>query len=118
VMSDVLAVAHNSSPVRLPARRLEVSGDGVAPHYLRFIVADKPGIVAAIAGALAKVGANIDSILQHRGHSIGMLPFVVTTEPSLTSTIEQAVAEMAAMDFMLVPPLCMQILVVDDPDGD
>ena len=118
VMSDVLAVAHNSSPVRLPARKMEVSGDGVAPHYLRFVVADKPGIVAAIAGALAKVGANIDSILQHRGHAVGMLPFVVTTEPSLTSTIEKAIAEMEAMDFMLVPPLCLQILVVDDPDSD
>jgi homoserine dehydrogenase len=118
VMSDVLAVAHNSSPVRLPARKAEVSGDGFAPHYLRFVVADKPGIVAAIAGALAKVGANIDSILQHRGHGTESLPFVVTTEPCLTSTIEQAIAEMAAMDFMLVPPLCMQILVVDDPDGD
>jgi len=118
VMSDVLAVAHNSSPVRLPARKVEVSGDSMAPHYLRFVVADRPGIVAAIAGALAKVGANIDSILQHRGHSVGMLPFVVTTEPSLTSTIEKALAEIAAMDFMLVPPVCMQILVVDDPDSD
>jgi len=102
----------------LPARKVEVSGDGVAPHYLRFVVADKPGIVAAIAGALAKVGANIDCILQHHGHGAESLPFVVTTEPCLTSTIEKAVAEMATMDFMIQPPLCMQILVVDDPDGD
>jgi homoserine dehydrogenase len=118
VMSDVLAVAHDSSPVRLPAQKLAVSGDVFAPHYLRFVVADKPGIVAAIAGALAKVGANIDSILQRRGHDNESLPFVVTTEPSLTSTIEKAVAEMAAMDFMIEPPLVMQILVVDDPETD
>jgi homoserine dehydrogenase len=116
VMSDVLAVAHNSSPIRLPARKLEVSGEEFAPHYLRFVVADKPGIVAAIAGALAKVGANIDSILQHRGHGTESLPFVVTTEPCLTSTIEKAIDEMAAMDFMKEPPLCMQILTIDDPD--
>jgi len=118
VMSDVLAVAHDSSPVRLPAVKIAVTGDVLAPYYLRFVVADKPGIVAAIAGALAKVGANIDSILQRRGHGTDSLPFVVTTEPSLTSTIEKAVAEMAAMDFMIEPPLCMQILVVDDPDTD
>ncbi|MDQ2925469.1 MAG: homoserine dehydrogenase, partial [Acidobacteriota bacterium] len=116
VLSDVLAVAHDSSPVRLPARKFVVSGECLAPHYLRFIVADEPGIVAAIAGALAKVGANIDSILQRRGHATESLPFVVTTEPCLTSTIEKAVAEMAAMRFMVEPPLCMQILVVDDTD--
>jgi homoserine dehydrogenase len=118
VMSDVLAVAHDSSPVRLPARRLAVSGDVLAPHYLRLIVGDKPGIIAAIAGALAKFGVNIDSILQRRGYATDRLPFVVTTEPCLTSTIGKAVAEMATLDFMLEPPLCMQILVVDDPATD
>jgi homoserine dehydrogenase len=82
------------------------------------VVEDKPGIVAAIAGALAKAGANIDSILQRRGYATDRLPFVVTTEPSLTSVVEEAVAEMAAMEFMLEPPLCMEILVVDDPDTD
>jgi homoserine dehydrogenase len=118
VMSDVLAVAHNSSSVRLPARKFDVSGDVLAPHYLRLIVADKPGIIAAIAGALAKFGVNIDSILQRRGYATDRLPFVVTTEPGLPSTIENAVAEMATLDFMLEPPLCMQILVVDDPATD
>jgi homoserine dehydrogenase len=116
VMSDVLAVAHDSSPVRLPAVKMRVSGDMLAPRYLRFVVADKPGIVAAIAGSLAKVGVNIDSILQRRGHDVGLLPFVVTTEPCRSSVIEKARAEMAAMDFMLTPPLCLQVLVIDDPD--
>ena len=118
VMSDVRAIAENSVQVRLPAKTMQVVGDVVSPHYLRFIVADRPGIVAAIAGALAKVGANIDSILQHRGFGGDRLPFVVTTEPSLSSKLDLAVAEMATFDFMLEPPLCLQILVVDDKDTD
>jgi predicted amino acid-binding ACT domain protein len=118
VMSDVLAVAQGSYAVRLPAKKMAVSGDEVAPHYLRFIVADEPGIVAAIAGALAKVGVNIDSILQHRGFGGDRLPFVVTTEPSLSSTLAAAVKEMAAMKFMLEPPLCLQMLAVDDRETD
>ena len=118
VLSDVLAIAGGSVQLRPAARAATVSGDIVAPHYLRFVVADKPGIVAAIAGALAKVGANIDALLQHRGHSVGMLPFVVTTEPSPDATIAAAMEEMAAMDFMVVPPLSMPILTVDDPDTD
>jgi homoserine dehydrogenase len=118
VMSDVRAIAEGSVQVRLPAKKMKVVGDVVAPHYLRFVVADRPGIVAAIAGALAKVGANIDSILQHRGFGGDRLPFVVTTEPSMSSWLDEAVKEMAGFDFMLEPPLCLQILVVDDRDTD
>ena len=118
VMSDVRAIAEKSVQVRLPAKKMRVVGDVVAPHYLRFVVADRPGIVAAIAAALAKVGANIDSIVQHRGFGDDRLPFVVTTEPGLSSRLEEAVKEMAGFDFMLEPPLCLQILVVDDRDTD
>jgi homoserine dehydrogenase len=111
-------VAQGSKAVRLPVKKAAVSGDVKAPFYLRFVVADRPGIVAAIAGALAKQHVNIDSILQHRGHQADRLPFVVTTEPCLSSTLDKAVEEMAAMDFMLEAPLCLQILVVDDKDTD
>ena len=118
VMSDVLAVAQGSSAVRLPVEKLAVTGDVKAPHYLRLVVSDRPGIVAAIAGALAKEQINIDSILQHRGHAIDRLPFVVTTEPCLRSTLDRAVATMASMDFMLEAPLVLEILVEEDLERD
>jgi homoserine dehydrogenase len=114
VVSDLLAVAHDSTVVRLPARKRTVTGEFLAPHYLRFVVDDKPGIVSAIAGALAKVGANIDSLLQRPGYPKHKLPFVVTTEPCLTSTIEKAVGSIAKLDCMLERPLCLQILVTED----
>jgi homoserine dehydrogenase len=114
VVSDLLAVAQGCGSVHLPVRRREVTGDFLAPHYLRFVVDDKPGIVSAISGALTKVGANIDSLLQRRGYSKHRLPFVVTTEPCLTSTIEQALASIARMDCMLERPLCLQMLEVED----
>jgi homoserine dehydrogenase len=118
VASDVLAVAQGSSAVRLPVEKLTVTGDVNAPHYLRLVVSDRPGIVAAIAGALAKEQINIDSILQHRGHASDRLPFVVTTEPCLRSTLDRAVAAMASMDFMLEPPLVLEILVEEDRETD
>jgi len=114
VVSDLLAVAQRSVAVELPVRRREVTGEFMAPHYLRFVVDDKPGIVSGIAGTLAKVGANIDSLLQRPGYPKHSLPFVITTEPCLTSTIEKAVAAMAKMDCMLERPLCLQILTIDD----
>jgi homoserine dehydrogenase len=117
VVSDLLAVAQGCKSVQLPVRKRQVTGEFMAPHYLRFVVDDKPGIVSAISGALAKVGANIDSILQRPGYPKHRLPFVVTTEPCLTSTIEAAVAAIARMDSMLERPLCLQILTIEDkPD--
>lgn len=114
VVSDLLAVAQNCGSVELPVRRRAVSSEFVAPHYLRFVVDDKPGIVSSIAGALAKVGANIDSLLQRPGHPKHRLPFVITTEPSLTSTLEKAMTAIARMDCMLERPLCLQILTAED----
>jgi homoserine dehydrogenase len=118
VMSDLLAVAQGARSVQLPVETKAVTGDSVAPHYLRFIVDDKPGIVSAISGALSKVGANIDSLLQRRGYPKHRLPFVVTTEPTLNSTIAEAVESIAAMDCMLVRPLALEMLVVDDKDEE
>ncbi|WP_419804261.1 homoserine dehydrogenase [Terriglobus sp.] len=110
VVSDLLAVAHGSASVSLPVQNRAVSREFVAPHYLRFVVQDKPGIVSAIAGALAQVGANIDSIVQRPGYPKDALPFVVTTEPCSTATIQQAVDTIAKMPTMLEEPLLLQIL--------
>jgi homoserine dehydrogenase len=114
VVSDLLAVAQGCKAVELPVRRREVTGDFLTPHYLRFVVDDKPGIVHGISGALSKVGVNIDSLLQRRGYPKHRLPFVVTTEPCLTSIIERAMASVARMDCMLERPLCLQILEIED----
>jgi len=116
VVSDLLAVSQNSHTVELPIRKKQVTGEFLAPHYLRFVVDDKPGIVSAISGALAKVGANIDSILQRPGYPKHALPFVVTTEPCLTSVIEKALRSIAKMPCMLEKPLSLQILEVADKE--
>ena len=118
VVSDLIAVAQGATSIKLPVSPKRVNSDTVAPHYLRFIVDDKPGIVSAIAGALAKVGANIDSLLQRPGYPKHRLAFVVTTEPCLTSMIDRAVDSIAEMDCMLERPLCLEILVVDDKDEE
>ncbi|MHB1021528.1 MAG: homoserine dehydrogenase [Acidobacteriaceae bacterium] len=116
VVSDILAVAQHCQSVELPIRRRTVTSELYAPHYLRFIVDDRPGIITGISGALAKVGINIDSILQHSGHPKNRLPFVVTVEPCLNATLEKALRAIAKMDFILEKPLCLQILTADDKE--
>ena len=69
VVSDVLSVAaRGRRRAARPRRRRrafhEVSGDFVAPHYVRFTVNDKPGILAQVTTAYARYGINIDGVLQ------------------------------------------------------
>ena len=42
----------------------EVTSDFVNKHYLRFVVKDRPGIIASLATILAHHGVNIDSVRQ------------------------------------------------------
>ena len=41
-----------------------VTSEFVTPYYLRFVVRDRPGIIAAIASALGRHAINIDAVLQ------------------------------------------------------
>src|ERR1700761_2912930 len=105
VISDVLAIAHGGCPVTITSSRAKVGGDFVVPHYIRFVVDDRPGIVAAIAGDLAKQKININAIMQKPGYPKDRLPFVVTVEPCTSSALKAAIADIAKMDCMQSPPV-------------
>jgi hypothetical protein len=64
VVSDLLALAHGSRRVEIPSAPARVSAEFEVPHYIRFLVNDRPGIVAEITGALAKERINIRAIVQ------------------------------------------------------
>ena len=110
VVSDLLAIAHGSCAVELPSQTATASSDLQLRHYVRFVVSDRPGIVAAIASALAAEQINIDALLQKPGHSKASLPFVVTVEPCAGSALRRALDQVARLDFLLAPPVDMQIL--------
>lgn len=110
VVSDLLALAHGSRRVELPSAPASVGAEFEVPHYIRFLVADRPGIVAAITGALAKEQINIRAIVQKPGYPAHALPFVVTVEPCKTSALQRALAHVRTMDCMLVEPLDLQML--------
>jgi len=113
VVSDIAAIARQE-PERngnaCARRPSSVDGDSVTPHYLRFIVRDRPGIIAAIAGVTERHGINIDAVLQLPYSTKDALPFVVTIEACPPSRLAQALAEIAAMDFHVEPPVDLPML--------
>ena len=54
VVSDLIALAHGSRRVEVPSVPAKIGAEFEVPHYIRFLVVDRPGIVAEITGALRK----------------------------------------------------------------
>lgn len=112
VVSDVMSVAARgaASPApTAPTTFHQVSGDFVAPHYVRFTVNDKPGILAQITNAYAKYGINIDGVLQLPKFRKDRLPFVTTLEECSESVLDRALADVAQSDYHVQPPLALPI---------
>ena len=110
VVSDLLALAHGSRRVGLPSAKATVAAEFEVPHYIRFLVDDRPGIVSEITGALARERINIRAIVQKPGYPQHALPFVVTVEPCKSSALQRALEQMKLMDCLLEAPLDLQML--------
>ncbi len=110
VVSDLLALAHGSRRVAIPSLPAKIGAEFEVPHYIRFFVKDRPGIVAEITGALAREQINIRAIVQKPGYPADRLPFVVTVEPCKTSALKRALASISQMDCLLEHPLDLQML--------
>ena len=119
VVSDVLAIARGA---RLPGGWRVVPADAVStefvtPYYVRFTVADGPGIIAALASVFAAEAINIDAILQEPGFPASARPFVVSLDPAPSGAVRRALEQIGALDFNVAPPLAMPVLRGGAPEA-
>jgi homoserine dehydrogenase len=110
VVSDLVNLVHGSRRIEVPSEPATITTELEVPHYIRFLVNDRPGIVAGIATALAAEGINLNAILQKPNFPLDRLPFVITVEPCRTSALRRALVEIGKMDALLEKPLDLQIL--------
>ncbi|HME58714.1 MAG TPA: homoserine dehydrogenase [Terracidiphilus sp.] len=110
VVSDLLALAHGSRRVEVPAVPARLSAEFEVPHYIRFMVNDKPGIIADITVALATEQINIRAIVQKPGFPSHALPFVMTVEPCKPSALKRALGAISGRNYLLQEPLDLQML--------
>jgi len=115
VVSDILAIARSrQSGMNYAGQPLEktpaVSAGFTTKHYLRFLVKDRPGIIASLATILSQCGINIDAVVQKPGCPKSHLPFLITLEECQATLVEQAVVQMNALDFLVQPCLHLPIL--------
>lgn len=113
VVSDLLAIARGL-PCRahadVPAVRCEVVRAFDAPHYVRFMIRDRPGILAALAEVFSRHKINVDAVWQEPGYTKTELPFVMTLETCGSASVTAALDEIGQFDFHVRPPLWLPVL--------
>jgi homoserine dehydrogenase len=114
VLADIVDVARSGRPAAPPfgfpsLKPAAVAGpaDFVAPVYLRFVVRDRPGIIAAISRVLADHAVNIEAVFQAPWDDKSALPFVITLEPVAQSQVDAALAALSGLEFNVSPPLAL-----------
>jgi homoserine dehydrogenase len=114
VVSDLLSLTQRTQDRSEEWPAGAVTGAPPRPYYLRFVVYDRPGILASIAAALAGQGINLDAVLQQPGFPKDALPFVITVEPCPESALRAALGDIARFEFHAEPPLSLPMLLGDD----
>ncbi|MCL2458622.1 MAG: homoserine dehydrogenase [Desulfobulbus sp.] len=123
VAADVVDIARNiasGSIGRVPAlsylpeqmrpRRITPMDELCGPYYFRCTVLDQPGVLALIAGILAKHEISIESVIQKGRRDIGAVPLVVVTHSARESAIRAALDEIGRLDCVTGPVVKIRIL--------
>ena len=123
VVSDLMAIARGKAAAPdgwLPASEepSPVVREFEAPHYVRFMIDDRPGIVASLARVFSQHGINLDAVLQEPGWPKTELPFVMTLESCSSASVAAALADAARFDFHVRPPLWLPMFVDRSGEND
>ncbi len=115
VVADLVDVARGRQMPAfvVPADRL--STKKVSPmdrhhgaYYIRLLVQDRPGVIAAISGALAKERISVEAMLQ-RGRSEAVVPVVLTTHETEEAAMQRALTRIARMGAVAEDPCAIRI---------
>jgi homoserine dehydrogenase len=77
--------------------------------YLRFLVRDEPGVIAAVSETLAEAGVSIESFLQKPVENADGVPIVLTTHAVAESVLKAAIERIAELPAVLDRPRLLRI---------
>ncbi|HEY3694123.1 homoserine dehydrogenase [Phenylobacterium sp.] len=112
-IADVMAGAVR--PVfQAPARALSPftpvdPARSIGRAYLRFLVRDEPGVIAAVSETLAEAGVSIESFLQKPVEDAAGVPIVLTTHSVAESVLKAAIDRIAELPAVIDRPRLLRI---------
>jgi homoserine dehydrogenase len=115
VAADLLDVAAGrfGAPFGAPITDMGVFSAAAKDHfgrfYMRLLVHDRPGVIAAVSEQLGKAQISIDSILQMPVGPGPLVPIVLTTHPCARLAIEGAAAAIGRLEAVAEAPCVLPI---------
>jgi homoserine dehydrogenase len=123
VVADLIDIARAQTfggeigaPFSVPVAELETlppaaSGHRLSRSYLRFVVADRPGVLAEITAAMRDAGVSIESLIQKgRAEGGGEVLVAMVTHEGPESAVTEALRLLEGSASLGAPPLVMQLL--------
>ena len=105
--------ALNLWPEAAPPPRLAPAEAVRSRFYLRFTIADRPGVLAALARVLGAHGISIASVIQHDpgddAPPDAPVPLVIMTHLAVEASLQGALAEIDRMDVVFAPSVCLRV---------
>jgi homoserine dehydrogenase len=105
VLGDLVAVARHrvfgglgSRESEYAGREIASIGEAITRYHIRLDVADRPGVLAAVAQAFARHGVSIQTVRQE-GHG-NDAELVVVTHSGVESALATTVAQLRSMDIV------------------
>jgi homoserine dehydrogenase len=81
----------------------------VGKAYLRLLVRDQPGVIAAVSETLAECGVSIDSFLQKPVEDAGGVPIVLTTHATAESVLMDAINRIERLEAVIERPRLLRL---------
>jgi homoserine dehydrogenase len=78
-------------------------------YYMRLMVQDRPGVIAAVSGVLARERISLESMLQRGRSQSGEVPVVLTTHETEEARMRRAVARIAKLRAVAEEPCLIRI---------
>ncbi len=115
IVGDVIDVARGlvvpafGRPAACLAAARPVAGEGAsAAYYLRFLLADAPGVLARAAAALGDAGISINRMRQVE-HAGAEAPVLIVTHDTGRGPLDTALAAVARLDVCREAPVALRI---------
>ncbi len=118
VVADLIDIARGEvgAPFSVPVAELEHmppadTGHRLGRSYIRFMVADRPGVLAEITAALRDAGVSIESLIQKgRAGDAGAVMVSMVTHEGPESAVSKAIELLDGSSALSEPPLVMHLL--------
>jgi homoserine dehydrogenase len=116
VVADLVDVARGRNmpafvvpAARLADRRISPMDRHVGAYYMRLMVQDRPGVIAAVSKALAMERISLESMLQRGRSQSGEVPVVLTTHETEEARMQRALTRISRLKAVAEAPCLIRI---------